>query len=97
MSLVQPSQANVPSVSTQPTVLAVNSSRAGFVIQNQGTNPLYVRFGAGATTSVYHVILKGSTAVSDGSGGIFTVLDNVCYTGIITSAGTAPSYTVAEF
>jgi hypothetical protein len=96
-SLVQPSQASTPSLSTQATVLAVNLSRAGFIMQNQGTNPIYVAFGSGATSSVYHIVLAKSTAAGDGSGAIFSMDSGVIYTGIVTAAGTGLSYTVAEF
>ncbi len=87
---------NTPSVQTGATALAANQARVGFSIQNQGTNPLFVCFGSGATTSVYHVILKASTVAADGSGGIFTMLSGTVYNGVITVAGTSPSYTVLE-
>lgn len=92
----QTSQANIPTVATSTTALASNPQRIGWSIQNQGTNPLFVLLGSGATTSVYHVVLKASTGAADGSGGIFTQPVGTVYTGIVTIAGTSPSYTVLE-
>jgi hypothetical protein len=94
--LCQCSQANKPGLSTQPTVLSSNPARAGFMIQNQGTNPIFVALGSGATNDVYHIVLKGGTAVSDGNGGTFVQTSGAIYTGIITMSGTSPTYTVLE-
>jgi hypothetical protein len=88
--------ANTPTVQTGATALAANPARIAFAIQNQGTNPLFILFGAGATTSVYHVVLKGSTVAADGSGGSVAMEAGTVYNGIITVAGTSPSYTVFE-
>lgn len=83
---------------TATTVSAANSARTGFQIQNLSTNILYVNLGAGASTSVYSFILKASTGTADGTGGSFAMLQggNV-YRGIITVAGTSPSYAFLEF
>ena len=80
---------------TSTTALAANSAREYFQIQNQGTNKLYVYLGTGASTSVYHAILKGSTGAADGTGGSISTAD-VAYRGLITIAGTNPSYSVVE-
>lgn len=85
-----------PSVQTAATVLSANANRAGFLIQNQGTNPLLVLLGASASATSFHVSLKGGTALSDGNGGTFSMLSGTVYQGIVTSAGTAPAYTVLE-
>jgi hypothetical protein len=87
---------NTPTVQAGATALARNDNRLSFSIQNQGTNPLFVLFGSGATTSVYHVILKGSTVAADGSGGSVAMEAGTVYNGVITVAGTSPSYTVFE-
>ena len=78
------------------TALVANSNREFVQIQNQDTNPLFVYFGSGATTSVYHFVLKGGTGTADGTGGSFSTA-SVVYRGIITvaSAGT-PSYSIIE-
>jgi hypothetical protein len=80
---------------TATTALAANSAREFFMIQNQGTNPLFVRFGASAASNAYHFILKGSTGAADGTGGSFSSA-NVVYRGVVTIAGTEPSYSVVE-
>ena len=90
--------ANAPlGLQTGATVLSANAARTGFNIQNHGTNPLFVVLGTGATNDIYHVVLKGSTGVADGSGGVFAQMSGAVYTGIITSSGTAPTYSILEF
>jgi len=88
--------ANVPSIASDTTALAANTARAGWMIQNLGTNPLFVRLGASASTSVFHVVLKGGTGNDDGTGGTVSQTDGVVYTGVITIAGTLPRYVVME-
>lgn len=88
---------NTPSVLSSATALAANANRLAFSIQNVGTNPLFVLLGSGATTSVYHIILKGSSVDSDGTGGSLSMEAGLVYDGIITVAGTSPKYVVTEF
>lgn len=84
-------------ISSAGTLLAENLNRSGLIIQNLGTNPLYVCFGTGAAAgSVFDFILKGSSVASDGTGGMMSY-DVLSYTGIITIDGTAPSCTATEF
>lgn len=87
---------NVPAILSGATALAANPLRIGFAIQNQGTAPLFVLFGNGASTTVYHMILKGSTVDSDGTGGLAIFTEGAIYDGIVTVAGTTPKYTVME-
>jgi hypothetical protein len=87
---------NTPSLQTGATALAANAARIGWSIQNQGTNVIYVLLGVGASTSVYHFTLKAGTGASDGSGASITQTAGIIYNGIITVAGTTPSYTVLE-
>ena len=93
---VRTKNANTPAIIATATALAANPARVGFSIQNLGTNPLFVLLGAGGTSSVFHVVLKGSTVQDDGTGGIFSMAENTVYTGIVTVAGTSPRYTVLE-
>jgi hypothetical protein len=81
---------------TSTTALVANSARTGLQLQNQGTNPLFVFFGSGASTSVYNFILKACTGAADGTGGSFSMMDGNIYRGIITIAGTSPSYSIIE-
>lgn len=90
-------EANVPSIASDATALDENESRRGWQIQNVGTNPLFVLLGTGASTSVFHAVLKGGQADSDGLGGSMAQLDQAAYKGVITIAGTAPKYVVTEF
>lgn len=96
LGLALASQANVPTVQTGATALVANVERSAWMIQNVGTNALYVCLGAGASTSQYHVVLKASTGAADGSGGIISMEAGTIYTGLITVAGTSPSYVVTE-
>lgn len=95
--VVQTQASNTPSIASAATALAANPARIGFAIQNLGQNALFVLLGSGATTSVFHVVLKAGTANDDGTGGTLSMESGVVYTGSITIAGTSPRYTVTEF
>jgi hypothetical protein len=88
--------ANIPSIASSATALASNPARVAWVIQNLGTNPLYVRLGNTASTTVFHAILKAGTVNDDGLGGSCGQEVGVVYTGIITVDGTSPRYTALE-
>lgn len=91
------SSANTPSIATAATAIAANAARKGWMIQNVGQNPLFVRLGADASATVFHAVLKGGTADTDGLGASLSQMDGgVVYTGIITIAGTSPKYVVTE-
>ena len=87
---------NTPSKATDATALAANSERGAWMIQNLGTNVLFVRFGAGASASVFHAALKAGTGIDDGTGGSLAQEAGGVFTGIISIAGTNPSYVVTE-
>ena len=74
--------------------IQANLNRTDFQIQNQGTNVLYMKFGTGATTTNYDMILTGCSVAANGTGGFYS---NSGYTGIVSVAGTSPSYTITEF
>lgn len=88
--------ANTPSIATAAEALAANANRKGWMIQNVGTNPLFVRLGGTASATVYHVVLKGGTADNDGLGASFSQMDGVIFTGAVTIAGTSPKYVILE-
>jgi len=91
------SAANTPSILTAAGVaLAANPVRGGWQIQNQGTNPLFVLLGTGASTTVFHTILKGGSVADDGLGASMSQEGGCVYTGVITVAGTTPRFTVME-
>ncbi len=88
---------NTPSIVTSAgTALVANPARIGWAIQNVGTNPLFVLLGSGATSSVFHFVIKGGTGDSDGLGGSLSFFDGTIYDGIITVAGTSPKFVVLE-
>lgn len=93
----QTTNVNTPSIMSSTTALASNTARTGWTIQNLGQNELYVLMGSGATTSVFHIVLKKATANDDGTGGSVGQEQGVVYTGIITIAGSSPRYTITEF
>jgi hypothetical protein len=88
--------ANTPSIASASTALASNTARAGWSIQNLGQNPLFVRLAIGASTTVFHVVLKAGTANDDGTGGVYSQFEGTIYTGLVSIAGTTPRYTVTE-
>ena len=83
---------NTPSIITEAgTVLAAKNAgnRRGWSIQNVGSNPIYVRLGGTASSSVFHYALKAGTADIDGEGGIVEEKAGAVYQGQITIAGDA--------
>jgi hypothetical protein len=88
--------ANTPAIISASTALNANPARIAWNIQNVGTNPLFVLLGSGATSSVFHFVLKAGTSGSDGTGGSVGMEAGTVYNGIITIAGTNPSYVVLE-
>lgn len=96
-AIICPKQtANTPSIASAATALASNPARAGWMIQNLGQNALFVLMGSGASTTVFHVVLKAGSGNDDGSGGTVAQTAGTVYTGIVTIAGTSPRYTVTE-
>lgn len=87
---------NTPSIASAATAIASNPARIAFSIQNLGQNPLFVLLGSGASTTVFHVVLKAGSANDDGTGGIFIMAEGSVYTGIVTIAGSSPRYTALE-
>lgn len=90
------SVANTPELLATATAIAANSARAGWMIQNCGQNALFLRFGSGASSTVFHAVLKGGTANDDGLGASISQMDGVVFTGLISVAGTSPRYVVTE-
>jgi len=93
-------KANTPAIltpTTGDTVITANQSRVGWMVQNVGTNPIFLRLGAAATTSVFHLILKGGTGDSDGLGASYSQMEGVVYRGAVSVAGTSPKVVVTEF
>lgn len=88
---------NTPSIiSSAGSVLANNPERKGWSIQNVGTNPVFVNLGGTASSTVFHFIIKGGSADSDGLGGSVSQTNGTVFTGPITIAGTTPKVVVME-
>ena len=92
----QTTKSNTPAIASDATALAANEGRLGFSIQNLGTNALFIRLGTGASSTVFHTVLKAGTGNDDGTGGSYSMESGVVYTGIVSIAGTSPRYTVTE-
>lgn len=92
------SKINTPAIQTSAgTVLAANDDRKSWMIQNVGTNPVFVRIGGTASTSLFHFVLKGGTGDSDGLGASYTEDGSgTVSTGLISIAGTTPKVVVME-
>lgn len=89
--------ANTPSILTSAgTAIVANAARLAWSIQNLGTNPLFILRGTGASTTVFHTVLKGGTGTDDGTGGSIAEESGTVYNGIITVAGTSPRFCVTE-
>jgi len=87
---------SAPTIASAAVALPANTNRGGFIIQNLGANPLFVRFGAGASTTEFNFILRASSLADDGTGGIFTTNEGTVWTGIISIAGTTPRYVATD-
>lgn len=87
---------STPSVASATTALAPSTKRVGWLIQNLGTNPLFVRLGASASSTVFNFVLAAGTVNDNGTGGMYAQTEGLVYTGLITIAGTAPRYTITE-
>jgi len=95
--VAQVREVNTPAILTDTTGIPANTRRGGWSIQNVGTNPLFVRLGGTASSSVFHYVLKGGTGDSDGLGAMVSQTSGVVYSGVISVAGTSPKYVVMEF
>ena len=98
---VRPSALGPNSPSTTPNTataaLPINANRSSWSIQNAGTNVLYVLMGTGVASSTnYHMALNACTIANDGTGGRFSQLLDLVWTGAITVGGTSPSYAIFE-
>lgn len=89
---------NTPAIVTSAgTVLEANTERQSWSIQNVGTNPIFIRLGGTASTSVFHYVIKGGTGDSDGLGGSYSEDGSgAVFSGLISIAGTTPKVVVRE-
>lgn len=88
------SVANTPAIITAAgDILVANASRNLFSIHNTGTNPIFLRLGTAASTTVHHVVIPGGVVNDDGTGGHYERSE---YTGIVSIAGTSIRCVVLE-
>ena len=88
---------NTPAIVTSAGDIAVaNNDRYSWAIQNVGTNPLFIRLGGTASSTVYHYVLKGGTGASDGLGGSVSQEGSTVFTGNISVAGTTLKAVLTE-
>lgn len=86
--LPKASSANTPAIVTSGgDIIASNSSRKSWGIQNMGTNPLFVRMATGASSTLCHFVLAPGSVADDGRG--MAVTDDT-YTGVVSATGTSP-------
>jgi hypothetical protein len=83
-------------IASATTALAQNSARLSYSIQNCGTNPLFVKEGASASTSDFSYILAAGTGNDNGTGAKYESPSGQVYSGVITIAGTSPRYVIVE-
>lgn len=97
-SITEAKTANTPAIiTTAGVIIAANAKRKGFMIQNVGTNTIFIRLGGTASSTVFHIALKGGTEDSDGTGGSFGQIDGgLVFKGLISMAGTTPKVVVTE-
>ena len=78
--------ANTDSVilTTNGTIFESNSSRRYWFMQNVGTAPVFIKFGAGASTTSFNSIIHGGSSDSDGTGGSASSDNPISYTGDIS-------------
>lgn len=74
---------------TETPVGLLRSNGAGFSIQNQSTEILYVKLGEGCTANDFHFSLPACTAAKDGTSNVLSVP----YSGRVSVASVTLSYT----
>lgn len=69
------------------TILAANSSRKEFFVQNLDTGVLYVKYGLDASVSSFNFVLSANSATNAGDGGSLndqSYIGNVSVSGLVT-------------
>jgi len=68
-------------------ILAANSSRREFFVQNLDTGVLYVKYGLGASANSFNFVLAANSATNAGDGGS---LNDQSYVGDVSVSGLVP-------
>ena len=83
-----------PNTTSGIGAIPANPHRKSILIQNTGTNALYISFtNIVPSASAYDIVLRAGVANDDGTGGS---LYTDGYTGIVSIGGTTPRYGVLE-
>lgn len=88
--------ANTPAILTSAGEVIAAGDKYSWSIQNVGTNPVFVRLGGTASTTVFHYVIKGGSGDSDGLGGSVGHEGSTVFTGSVTIAGTTPKVVVTQ-
>lgn len=83
-------------IASATTASAAKPHRVGYSIQNCGTNVLFVKEGASASSTDFDYILAAGTGNDNGTGARYESPAGRIYTGIISIAGTSPRYVISE-
>lgn len=78
------------------TAAVANTARISYKIVNLDTDPLFVKEGAGCSTTDFDYILAGGTGADNGTGGSYDSPSSNCWQGIITVTGTTPRFCIVE-
>ena len=101
MNIIKPVDIiSTPAIGTSAGTAIASSAtgtRAGFGIQNLSANPLFVRFGGTASTTVFHVILPAATGADNGTSAIYQQLSGSVWQGEVSVAGTSPRFVAWEY
>ena len=73
-----------------------NPARVSYKIQNCGTNALFVKEGASATTSDFTYVLAAGTGNDNGTGGSYESPSGEVWIGALSTAGTLPRYVLVQ-
>jgi len=78
-------------------ILVADPARVGLLIQNLGTNPLFVKFGSTASTTDFDIILPAGTGNDNGTGGVQQFPIGPLMANLpVSVAGTSPRFTISE-
>lgn len=91
----QYSTSTTPSIATANADVGTLASGEKLVIQNLDTDALTVRYGTGASSTVFTFLLKGGTAADDGNGGSCVIDDWIGVVSVAAQTG-SPRFIVSK-
>lgn len=85
-------------LTTGGDILGSDSSAVGELIQNLGTNQIFVKFGTTASSTDFDIVIPGGTGNDNGTGGMQQFPIGPLQAGLpISVAGTSPRFTISRF